>query len=126
MNSLEGKKDSQVSLTLIKCLDRLAQYVFKYNLRMHESDGFVRGLYKVCDDLEKLRSSTVLAVISREGDTKKIDDINKSVTRLLELFWASSSYIFYELGTLLTTFAICTVGKSHRRHHSAERYSVWC
>jgi hypothetical protein len=66
---------------------------------MHEeSDGFVRGLYNICDDLEKLRSSTVLAVISREGDTEKIDDINKSVTQLFGLFWASSSYIFTNLG----------------------------
>jgi hypothetical protein len=58
-------------------------------VNVHPLHGFDRGLYKIQGDIMKSTSGMLIAIISSEGDSEKIEDINKGIAQLLELFWVS-------------------------------------
>ena len=86
---------------------------------------FDSGLEKVCEDLREYArnslSSKLVAVISSECDSVMIEGINKNITRLLELFWASH-FMLSKAPYILSVIVICTAGEPYRRDHYTTRH----
>lgn len=71
---------------------------------------FDSGLEIVCEHLREYERNTlsrkIVAVISSESDSKTIEGINTTITRLLELFWVSYLIISVKSSLIMTVICI--------------------